>query len=98
MAEKIILWGAVIGALVTIVTACLKVIKVAIQFDEWKKAEERHTKENYLDIKRLVITSPYMPIHERLDAGEKYIKAGGNGEVKKLYHALLESIDVNDNV
>lgn len=97
-AEKIILWGAVIGALGTIIAACIKVIKVVIKIDEWKKTEERHTKENYLDIKRLIITSPYMPLSERLDAGEKYIKFGGNGEVKKLYYALLESVDVEKNV
>ena len=97
-AEKIILWGAVIGALVTIFTACYKVIKLAIRVHDWVETEEEHTKDNYLDIKRLIITSPYMPIRERLDAGEKYIKAGGNGEIKKLYHTLLESVDVNENI
>lgn len=95
-AEKIILWGAVIGALVTIVTACIKVIKLVIKINKWVETEERHTLENYLDIKRLIITSPYMPLHERLDAGEKYTKKGGNGEVKKLYNELLKSVEFKE--
>ncbi len=98
MSEQIMLWGGVIGALGTIVVTCLKVIKVAIKYDEWRKTEERHTKENYLDIKRLIITSPHMPLHERLIAGEAYIKEGGNGEVKKLYNELLKTVDVSDEV
>lgn len=98
MIDQIVLWGGVIGALGTIFATCVKVVKVAIKFDEWRKTEERHTKENYLDIKRLIITSPYMPLHERLIAGEAYIKEGGNGEVKKLYNELLKNVDVSDDI
>jgi hypothetical protein len=30
-----------------------------------------------------------MPLSERIAAGEKYIKCGGNGEVKHKYEELL---------
>lgn len=90
MANSIILVGAVAGALATIITACVAVVKIAIKINKWVDDEQRHTKENFLDIKRLVITSPYMPINERLAAGEVYIKEGGNGGVKLLYNELLE--------
>ena len=30
-----------------------------------------------------------MPLSERIDAGEKYIKYGGNGEVKHKYEELI---------
>ena len=33
--------------------------------------------------------SQEMPLSERISAGEKYIKYGGNGEVKHKYEELL---------
>lgn len=88
--QTIILIGGVFGALATIVTTCIAVIRIAIKVNKSAEEQRRHTKENYLDIKRLIITSPYMPLNERLTAGEAYIKEGGNGGVKLLYHDLLE--------
>lgn len=34
-----------------------------------------------------------MPIGERLDAGEKYVKSGGNGEVKVQYKVLKKEYE-----
>ena len=50
----------------------------------------KHEEENYLGLLRLTIMSEEMPISERIIAGNKYIKAGGNGDVKKAYKALLQ--------
>ena len=91
--QTIILIGSCVGALTTIVVTCVKVAKIAIKINNRAEANDRHIKENYLDIKRLVITSPYMPIEERIAAGDTYIKSGGNGAVKKLYNTLLEELD-----
>ena len=91
--EQIILIGACVGALTTIIVTCVKVIKIAIKINNRAEANDRHIKENYLDIKRLVITSPYMPLEERISAGDAYIKGGGNGAVKRLYNTLLEELD-----
>lgn len=88
--HDIIVIGGVVGALSTIVTACVVIIKIAIKISKNVDEQRKHTKENYLDIKRLIITSPYMPLHERLLAGEAYIEEGGNGGVKALYNDLLE--------
>lgn len=88
--HTIILIGGVVGALATIVTTCIAIIKIAIKVNKRVEEQHRHTKENYLDIKRLIITSPYMPLNERLAAGEAYIEQGGNGGVKALYNDLLE--------
>ncbi len=88
--DNIIVIGGVVGALATIITACVAVIRVAIKINKSDEEKRRHIKENYLDIKRLIITSPYMPLNERLAAGDTYIKEGGNGGVKLLYHELLE--------
>lgn len=90
--NTIILLGSCVGALATIIVTCVKVIKVAIKINKRAEDNDRHIKENYLDIKRLVITSPYMPLEERIAAGDTYIKSGGNGAVKRLYNTLLEEL------
>lgn len=50
-------------------------------------------KEDYLCILRLTIMSEEMPLEERIAAGDKYIKHGGNGAVKHKYEQLLEQLD-----
>jgi hypothetical protein len=90
--QTIILIGSCLGALTTIVVTCVKVIKVAIKINKRAEENDKHIKENFLDIKRLVITSPYMPLEERIAAGDTYIKQGGNGAVKRLYNTLLEEL------
>ena len=91
--NTIILVGSCLGALTTIVVTCVRVIKIAIKINKRAEDNERHIKENYLDIKRLVITSPYMPLEERIKAGDEYIKKGGNGAVSMQYKSLLEELD-----
>lgn len=60
-----------------------------------KRLEEKvdklveHDEDQYLSILRLTIMCPEMPISERIIAGDKYDKKGGNGEVKKYYKQLI---------
>lgn len=91
--ETIILIASCLGALTTIIVTCVKVIKVAIKINKRAEDNDKHIKENYLDIKRLVITSPYMPLEERIAAGDAYIIGGGNGAVKRLHKKLLEELE-----
>lgn len=49
-----------------------------------------HDEDQYLSILRLTIMSEEMPVTERIIAGEKYVKKGGNGEVKKYYQKMLQ--------
>ena len=91
--QTIILIGSCLGALTTIVVTCVKIIKIAIKINKRAEENDKHIRENFLDIKRLVITSPYMPLEERIAAGDTYIKSGGNGAVKRLYNTLLEELD-----
>ena len=98
MIDTIILLGGVAGAITAIITLIGMVYhtvrKMSKEFVEMKE----HNKENYLNNLRLVIMSPDMPIGERLSAGEKYINAHGNGEVKAFYKKLqkeyLESEEI----
>ena len=48
-----------------------------------------HDEDQYLAILRLTIMNSEMPISERIIAGDKYEKKGGNGEVKKYYKQML---------
>ena len=91
--DKILLLGSCIGALTTIIVTCVKVIKIAIKINKRAEDNDKHIRENYLDIKRLVITSPYMPLEERIAAGDEYIKKGGNGAVKRLHKELVAELD-----
>ncbi len=88
MADLIIFWGGIAGAITAILVLIgmifSKLRKIIKMFNQIKD----HTEENYLNNLRLVIMSSEMPIGERLSAGEKYIKSNGNGEVKAFYKKL----------
>ena len=51
----------------------------------------KHDQEQYLSILRLTVMNRDMPISERIIAGDKYVKEGGNGDVKKYYQELLKT-------
>lgn len=54
---------------------------------------EKHTEANYLSILRLTVMDEAMPMSERLIAGDAYISAGGNGDVKHYYMNLRKRVD-----
>lgn len=90
-------WVIKIGAVIGAVIAIWKVIVTFVHFlddikDDIKELKE-HSKENYLGIKRLTVMSHDMPIGERIVAGNDYIKAGGNGDVK---HYIEDELHIND--
>ena len=91
----VILIGSVAGALIAIGTVLGKMYqKVKKLVDNVNEIKE-HTEENYMNDLRLIIMSPYMPIGERLIAGEKYLENEGNGEVK-AYSKQLEKEYLNE--
>lgn len=89
MVEKILLIASVLTALGVIITTSVRVYKIVRKWEKWIEETSEHSLENYLSIKRLTIMSHEMPLSERIAAGEKYIKYGGNGEVKHKYEELL---------
>lgn len=92
MAEKIILIASVISGLLVILGTCVKVYRFIRKWENWVDGQSEHSLDNYLSILRLTIMSPYMPLSERIAAGEKYVKYGGNGEVKHKYEELLNQL------
>ena len=89
MVEKIVLMGSLLTALGIIVATTVKLYKFIRKWEKWVEEQSEHSLDNYLSIKRLTIMSHEMPLTERIAAGEKYIKYGGNGEVKHKYEELL---------
>lgn len=88
MTEIILQWGSLAGAVTALIALIglifAKLRKIGKMFGDIKE----HTEENYLNNLRLVIMSPEMPIEERLRAGDKYVKSGGNGQIKAFYKKL----------
>ena len=89
MADKILFIASVLTALTVIIATAMKVYKFIRKWEKWVEEQSEHNLDNYLSINRLTIMSHEMPLSERIAAGEKYIKYGGNGEVKHKYEELL---------
>ena len=92
MFQNIILVGGVLSSLGILTTTAIKVYKFIRKWEDWVEETKEHNLDNYLSIKRLTIMCHEMPLSERIAAGEKYIKFGGNGEVKHKYEELLEQL------
>lgn len=97
MVERIILIASVLTAIGVIITAAVKVYKFIRRCERWIEETSEHSLDNYLSIKRLTIMSHEMPLSERIAAGEKYIKYGGNGEVKHKYDELVALLPKENN-
>ena len=87
------IWIALIEGVLTFAGICVTVI-VSNKKANKKLVEKvdklvEHDEDQYLSILRLTIMSENMPISERIIAGDKYVKKGGNGEVKKYYEKML---------
>lgn len=87
--NDIVVVSGVVSALTIIIATALKLYKFIRKWEKWVEEMSEHSLDNYLSIKRLTIMSHEMPLSERISAGEKYIKAGGNGEVRHKYEELL---------
>lgn len=93
MIDKIIFIASVITSFSTIIASFVGIYKVLKRSEDWQKEKDEHDLENYLSILRLTIMSDEMPITERINAGDKYIKLGGNGAVKRHYKNLLDEYE-----
>ncbi len=87
--NNILFVASILTALGVIITTAIKIYKFIRKWEKWVEEQSEHNLDNYLSIKRLTIMSHEMPLSERIAAGEKYIKYGGNGEVKHKYEELL---------
>ena len=90
MANTIILIASVLTALGVIVTTAVKVYKFIRKWEKWIDKKDKHDNEQYVQILRLVIMTPEMPLSERIAAGDIYVnELHRNGGVKQKYNELL---------
>ena len=94
--ERLIWAGSAASAMIALLSLltllCKSARKLSRFFEEQARDMQllkRHDKEQYLAILRLTIVSQEMPLTERIKAGDRYIKEGGNGAVRQLYEQLL---------
>lgn len=88
--------GVIIGGIFAVLRFVKKYIDNAIkELKETLTDLNTHSNENYMGILRLTIMSNEMPIGERIVAGHKYLKEGGNGEVKKF---LKDKFNIEETV
>ena len=88
------IWIAIIEGVLTFAGICVTVIvsnkKASKKLEEKVDRLVEHDEDQYLSILRLTIMSENMPISERIIAGDKYVKKGGNGDVKRYYQKMLD--------
>lgn len=88
------IWIALIESVLTFAGICVTVYfsnkKANAKLEANVKTLMEHDREQYLSILRLTIMSEEIPVSERIIAGDKYIKAGGNGDVKKYYQQMIK--------
>lgn len=93
MIDVILKSAALITALGVIIAAAVKVVKPIKELCRKVDKLTEHQSETYLTTLRLTICSEEIPLQERIAAGDKYIKLGGNGAVKHKYEGLLKELD-----
>lgn len=91
--EFVIKAGAVITGLGIIFGIVSKWVKATENLRDTIDELKEHSSENYRNTLRLTIFSADMPIGERIGAGIKYLKAGGNGDTKKY---LKEKFNIDE--
>ena len=89
--EIIVLIASAITSLSVILTAIVTAYKFISKWDKWVKQKDKHDTEQYVQILRLVIMTPEMPLSERIAAGDTYVnELHRNGAVKQKYNELLQ--------
>ena len=91
ISQTIVLVASIITAISVILTAIVTAYKFIRKWDKWVKQKDKHDIEQYVQILRLVIMTPEMPLSERISAGDTYVnELHRNGAVKQKYNELLQ--------
>lgn len=91
MAETVLLGASLLTALGVITATAVKIYKYIRKWDKWIENKDKHDREQYAQILRLVIMTPEMPLSERIAAGDVYVnQLHKNGGVKQKYNELLD--------
>lgn len=84
-------YATAIAAIAAILVLIYKGYKVCCNIFGSFKRMERHQRETYIMCLKLMIMSEEMPLSERIEAGDIYVRElNQNGAVKKKYTQLIE--------
>lgn len=88
--DIVIITASIITSSTVIITAFVTAYRLIRKWDKWVKQKDKHDIEQYVQILRLVIMTPEMPLSERISAGDTYVnELHRNGAVKQKYQELL---------
>lgn len=89
--NQIMVVASIITSISVILTVFITAYKIVRKWDKWVKQKDKHDIEQYVQILRLVIMTPEMPLTERISAGDIYVnELHRNGAVKQKYNELLQ--------
>ena len=89
--NQIMVVASIITSISVILTVFITAYKIIRKWDKWVKQKDKHDIEQYVQILRLVIMTPEMPLTERISAGDIYVnELHRNGAVKQKYNELLQ--------
>ena len=104
MINEILTLAAIITAITTIITIPINLYKKfknkLVEEKEFKvnvmrtlnEIKEKQEKTELYILKDTILNEK-LSIEERILAGDEYVKLGGNGFVKEVYHALLKKVE-----
>ena len=89
--DVVVITASAITSITIIITTFVTAYKLIRKWDKWVKQKDKHDMEQYVQILRLVIMTPEMPLSERISAGDTYVnELHRNGAVKQKYNELLQ--------
>ena len=86
-----------ITAITVIFTFIVKTYNFARNLEKKYEGIDSMLKTNTLHILKIAVLNDNLPLTDRINAGEQYIKLGGNGFVKKKYEHLLDEYEKNNS-
>lgn len=95
--DAILITASVITALTVIFTFVVKSYIFARNLEKKYETIDAMLKTNTLHILKLAVLNDNLPLTDRINAGEQYIKLGGNGFIKKKYEHLLDEYERNNS-
>lgn len=95
--NALLITASVITALTVIFTFIVKAYVFARNLEKKYEDIDSMLKTNALHILKLAVLNDNLPLTDRINAGEQYIKLGGNGFIKKKYEHLLDEYEQNNS-
>ena len=85
--------GAVVSALLVVVTTCWKTFSMCHNILNKLEDFEETSKRNEMHIMKLGLFNEGLPLVDRIQCGKRYLELGGNGTGKIQYEILVKKME-----